>query len=231
MRTLTSRFVFGAFVMGTLCLMAEPAEAGRLRRRGGARGGNDCCCQQSYGYGGGYAQAGYAATPCCGSGGAVAYGQGGMMYAQGGMMYSQGGMAYQPGYSYQPGYYGGPIQGAGGYMQPGTIIPAGGFPAPMPAPGTGTGTGTTGDATPAKSEKVSMTDGKFEPATLNITAGTTVRWSNDDKVPHTVTSDKGTWGSNEIPPGGDFTATFTQPGTFTYHCKLHKDMKGTIVVK
>ena len=47
----------------------------------------------------------------------------------------------------------------------------------------------------------------------------------------TVTSDKDDWGSGEIPPGGEFTATFTKAGTFDYHCKLHKDMKGTIIVK
>jgi plastocyanin len=133
-------------------------------------------------------------------------------------------MATGPTY-YQSGY-GGPVYGAGGYVQPGNLIPAGGFPAPMPSP---TPTGDT--PVPINAEKVKITDGTFEPATITITPGTSVRWRNDDKKPHTVTSDKGNWGSGEIPPGSEFTATFTQPGTFDYHCKLNKDMKATIVVK
>jgi plastocyanin len=97
-------------------------------------------------------------------------------------------------------------------------------------PGTG---GTSGPDTtvPANTQKVRIVDNAFEPATLNITTGTTVRWTNEGQKPHTVTSDKGTWGSGEIPPGGEFTATFTKAGTFEYHCKLHSDMKATIVVK
>jgi plastocyanin len=220
-----NRFALGALVLGTLCLMAEPAEGGPFRRRGGRGAAADCGCQSSgYGYAGGYAMASpsgqgygmaqsgmgysYASNPCS-PGSTVAYGQGG---------YRQAGYGA---------YYGGQVQGASGYYQPGNIIPAGGFPSPMP----GSGTSQPGDAVPANVEKVKITDGTFEPATISVSVGSTVRWTNDGKKPHTVTSDKGTWGSPEIPAGGDFTATFTKAGTFEYHCNLHKDMKGTIVVK
>jgi plastocyanin len=121
--------------------------------------------------------------------------------------------------------------GSTSYYQPGNLIPAGGVPMPLPIPGAGSP--LPNDAVPANVEKVKILDGTFEPATLTITLGTAVRWTNDGKKPHTVTSEKGDWGSPEIPPGGDFTATFTKPGTFEYHCKLHKDkdMKATIIVK
>jgi plastocyanin len=145
------------------------------------------------------------------------------------------GMSYGAGYASSPCWpaAGGIAPGGGYYSQPygagyGGVNPAGGFPAPMP--GTG-GTSQPDTAVPANAEKVRMSDNAYEPATLNITTGTTVRWTNEGKNPHTVTSDKGTWGSGDIPPGGEFTATFTKAGTFDYHCKHHPNMKGTIVVK
>ncbi|MFO0826469.1 MAG: cupredoxin domain-containing protein [Gemmataceae bacterium] len=59
----------------------------------------------------------------------------------------------------------------------------------------------------------------------------TVRWTNDAKNAQTVTSAKGDWGSGQLAPGQEFTATFTQPGTFEYTAGQNKDLKGTIVVK
>ena len=91
--------------------------------------------------------------------------------------------------------------------------------------------GTTGDTAAVESKAVKILDGSFEPADLEVKAGTTVKWTNDGKKPHTVTSDKGDWGSGELANGQTFTATFTKPGTFEYHCKLHPDMKAKITVK
>jgi hypothetical protein len=137
------------------------------------------------GYSGGYS-GGYAMPAP-----SVGY-SGGMAYSSNPCAPAVGGIAPGGGYYSQP--YG------AGY---GGVTPAGGFPA---------GTSQPDTAVPANTEKVRMTDNAFEPATLNITVGTTVRWTNDGKHPHTVTSDKGTWGSGEIPPGGEFTATFTKAG-------------------
>ena len=53
---------------------------------------------------------------------------------------------------------------------------------------------------------------------------------NPGRHNHTVTSDKGLWDSGPIPPGGSYSVTFTQPGTYTYHCNNHKGMTGTIMV-
>lgn len=78
---------------------------------------------------------------------------------------------------------------------------------------------------------ISINDGTFEPATLTLQPGQTVKWTNNGKKPHTVTSDKGDWGSPELTPGQTFTATFTKVGEFSYYCKLHPDMKATISVK
>lgn len=82
--------------------------------------------------------------------------------------------------------------------------------------------------------KVRLTDNSSDPATLTIAPGTTVRWVNEGKNARMVSSVKNDWKSDEIAPGQEFTATFTQPGTFEYFCGSSKDvkeMKGTIVVK
>lgn len=111
-------------------------------------------------------------------------------------------------------------------------IPAGGIPAPLPGQlPTRSAEGTTGDTAALESKAVRILDGSFEPADLEVRVGTTVKWTNDGKKPHTVTSDKGDWGSGELTGGQTFTATFTKPGTFGYYCKLHPDMKAKITVK
>jgi plastocyanin len=112
-------------------------------------------------------------------------------------------------------------------------IPAGGaIPAPLPGQlPTRPIESATGDAAAVEAKAVKITDGTFEPADLEVRVGTTVKWTNDGKKPHTVTSDKGDWGSGELSTGQTFTATFTKPGTFEYHCKLHPVMKAKITVK
>jgi plastocyanin len=68
----------------------------------------------------------------------------------------------------------------------------------------------------------------FSPSTVNITAGTTVVWKNTTAAPHTVTGSS--FGSGTIPSGGTFSFTFTQSGSFAYHCMIHPYMMGTVNV-
>ena len=71
----------------------------------------------------------------------------------------------------------------------------------------------------------------FQPATLNVPAGTTVTWHNQDNVQHTVTSDvQDLFDSGTIATGKKFTYTFQAPGRYSYHCSIHPGMKGTIIV-
>lgn len=82
--------------------------------------------------------------------------------------------------------------------------------------------------------EVSASGFAFAPATIEVAAGTTVKWTNGDTVPHTVTA--GEPGS----PSGDFDEdlaagtsaeiTFDEPGTFTYFCEVHPNMTGEVVV-
>jgi len=215
MRVLTTRLALGALVLGSVCALADSAQAGPLRRLFG-RGGNAGYASTGY-YGGAgyygaanpccdggmvgaaYAQPAYypqstiaPATPCCGQSNYV-YGGANFRSGYGATMYfpSQGygyaqPMPYATG-GYQAGYPQGYASGA---------IPAGGLvPGELP---TRPQEGTATDSSPADAKKVKITDGSFEPADVNINVGTTVKWTNDGKKPHTVTSDKGDWGSEEL---------------------------------
>jgi plastocyanin len=94
--------------------------------------------------------------------------------------------------------------------------------------------GTTSSNSSVAEVKITEQDEKygFAPATLTVAKGTRVEWSNTTDAPHTVTSDSGTTLASSMinPSGGSFDFTFTQPGTYTYHCTVHPYMKGTIVV-
>ena len=90
----------------------------------------------------------------------------------------------------------------------------------------GGGEGAAGPATPA--EMRTMT---FEPKRIEITAGTTIRWTNNDQLVHTISADDGSWDSGPIEPGKTWTHTFTQPGEYAFHCTPHPFMKALIVVR
>ena len=78
---------------------------------------------------------------------------------------------------------------------------------------------------------VSIANFAFSPATLPIPAGTTVTWTNNDSTTHTVTSDNGVFDSGNLAPNAIFSYTFSNAGTFAYHCSIHTSMTGKIVVK
>ena len=71
---------------------------------------------------------------------------------------------------------------------------------------------------------------RFEPRTIEIAAGQTVTWTNQDNFTHTVQVD----GREDHKVGQDETVsvTFDTPGTYDYVCTLHRrDMDGTVIVK
>jgi plastocyanin len=105
---------------------------------------------------------------------------------------------------------------------------------------------TTGQ--PVAQNRVSITYGAeektteaFSPNPIVINRGGNVTWTNDDFMPHTVTS--GTpeqMGTNEA--GKDFnsgflgtktsfTHTFETAGEISYFCQIHPNMVGTVTVK
>lgn len=71
----------------------------------------------------------------------------------------------------------------------------------------------------------------FVGKTTRVDAGTTVIWKNMDAVAHTVTSDNRFFDSGALLKNQTYSYTFNTPGTYTYHCSLHPDMVGEIVVR
>lgn len=90
------------------------------------------------------------------------------------------------------------------------------------------------EAEPAE-VNVPMVNNRFNPAELRVSVGTTVTWTNQDSVLHTVTS--GLRGNPtglfdaSVGPGGTFSFTFNEPGTFEYFCIPHPGMDATIIVE
>jgi plastocyanin len=77
---------------------------------------------------------------------------------------------------------------------------------------------------------VEIHDHAFDLAQLNIAPGTTVTFVNKDTEPHTATADNELFDTGVLRPGESSWVLFEGSGTVTYHCELHPDMKGSIVV-
>jgi plastocyanin len=71
----------------------------------------------------------------------------------------------------------------------------------------------------------------FEAPTLTVRPGTTVTWTNQDDIPHTVVSKDGAFKSKVLDTGDKFSFTFAKAGQFGYYCSLHPHMTGTVIVK
>jgi plastocyanin len=91
----------------------------------------------------------------------------------------------------------------------------------------GTTGGTSGGA--AKSASVEIKEFSFQPATVEIAVGGTVKWTNADAATHTVKGEG--WGSGDLAQGASYENTFATAGTFPYSCGVHPSMTGEVVVK
>lgn len=83
---------------------------------------------------------------------------------------------------------------------------------------------------PGLNVNVDIKDFSFHPNETYLVSGTTVTWTNNDSVTHTVTGTSGKLGSDALRQGQKFSYTFSAPGTYDYHCAIHPFMKGKIVV-
>ncbi|MDP2935617.1 MAG: plastocyanin/azurin family copper-binding protein, partial [Dehalococcoidia bacterium] len=79
---------------------------------------------------------------------------------------------------------------------------------------------------------IEITDNRFFPQNLSVSAGSTVVWTNNGASPHTTTSDTGLWDSGTLLRGQTFSRSFDTPGTYPYNCIFHRGagMVGTITV-
>ncbi|HKM50831.1 MAG TPA: cupredoxin domain-containing protein [Candidatus Bathyarchaeia archaeon] len=72
----------------------------------------------------------------------------------------------------------------------------------------------------------------YTPANITVVIGVnnTVKWTNNDNMPHTVTAVDGSFDSGNLNRGKLFVYTFTKPGRFVYYCTYHPWMGGTVTV-
>ena len=92
--------------------------------------------------------------------------------------------------------------------------------------------GGGGDEAGGGGTQVVMEGTEFDPASVTVSAGDTVTWTNDSNFGHDVTGD----GFKSGDPGGmqngdTFEHTFDKAGTFDYVCTVHPGMEGAVKVK
>ena len=124
--------------------------------------------------------------------------------------------------------------------------PAAASPSESTAVATPTQTPTStsgGDDTSTGGVKVAIANLAFSPSKTEVNSGTTVTWTNQDAVTHTVTSTKtddvdtatsGLFDSGTLQPGESFSYTFKQAGDYPYECTTHASMQsmhGKVEVK
>lgn len=92
-------------------------------------------------------------------------------------------------------------------------------------------TGSTGNNNNNNNPNSIAISGMAFPATTTVKVGSTVTWTNDDAMAHTVTSDDGvSFNSGSIAYGKSFSYKAISAGSFPYHCNFHSNMKATLVV-
>jgi plastocyanin len=87
------------------------------------------------------------------------------------------------------------------------------------------------DAPPEGAVFVSIKDNDFQPDTVTVAPGVSVRWTNDGAVLHSVVSDSGAYTSQLLSPTFWFEVRFDSLGAFPYHCSRHLEMTGTVIVQ
>jgi len=70
----------------------------------------------------------------------------------------------------------------------------------------------------------------YQPQQLEIDAGTTVTWVNNDPVSHDADSSDALWDAPFLAEGESTSRTFTEPGSYLYFCSIHPYMQGLVTV-
>ena len=71
----------------------------------------------------------------------------------------------------------------------------------------------------------------FTPADITVAVGTTVTWTNNDDVEHTVTASDNSFSSSSLETGTSYSFTFATAGTYSYFCAIHPFMTGRVTVQ
>jgi plastocyanin len=69
----------------------------------------------------------------------------------------------------------------------------------------------------------------FNPANITVKVGSTIRWVNQDSVPHRILFEDGA-DSTLLAPMQSWSRKFDETGTYNYSCSIHPIMQGTVVI-
>jgi len=110
----------------------------------------------------------------------------------------------------------------------GSATPA---PAQSQTPATNPPAAACAVSSDAPAVAVTVVDFAFDPTPVTATVGQPIGWTNQDAAAHTATLDEGDCTTGTLAAGGGTGAfVFSEPGTYAYHCSIHSQMKGSIVV-
>lgn len=79
-------------------------------------------------------------------------------------------------------------------------------------------------------DSTNLGDKAYEPNPIKIAPGSSVLWTNDDRVAHSVTAIEGGFDSGILDAGELFEYTFNKVGGYDYYCILHPSMVGRVEV-
>ena len=93
------------------------------------------------------------------------------------------------------------------------------------------GCGGSESSEPVATTEVTMAKSyRFDPKAVEIQAGQSVTWTNDDNFTHTVKVDGQE--DHKVERGESVSIAFETPGTYHYVCTLHsQDMDGEVIVR
>jgi plastocyanin len=94
----------------------------------------------------------------------------------------------------------------------------------------GCGGGSSSSEPVAATEVEMVKSYRFDPKVIEVEAGDTVTWTNDDNFTHSV--QVAGQSDHKVEQGDSVSITFDKPGTYDYVCTLHRtEMDGTVIVK
>ncbi len=93
--------------------------------------------------------------------------------------------------------------------------------APEPAPTAASG----------REQSVAISGMRYSPYQLDVSAGDTIVWTNQDLVPHTVTAVDRSFDSGSIAPNATWSYVARAKGRHDYTCTFHPTMTATFTVK
>jgi plastocyanin len=84
----------------------------------------------------------------------------------------------------------------------------------------------------ASPQHVMIENYAYGSASVTVNVGDSITWTNHDQASHDVvtTSAPSAFRSSLMATGQSWSYTFTTPGTYSYYCSLHPDMKAQVVV-